>query len=357
MPQAATPNMGLVRPTENGDVGVWASLLDAMFAQIDQHDHSAGKGVKVPLASGATVTADIPWNSGGSFFAITGLKAIDFQPQTAASMSAYQGALFCNSADNELYWRTTAGTVVKLTSGTALNIPGVGGFGGDYATAGALADFTDSTDTYAFRQQIGAAVRQFARVQSADLDLFEYKAQPAAGVPTTRVRLKSPAALAASYDLTFPAALPAVRAITRVDTAGNLTFQTSQTIKIPLVVPFLSAAGVAQPLQTSAANGRQIQLVGLPIGCRITSVKARIRDSAVGPTTLGLSFFSSTDNVPSATIATSSLSAGTGAFQTLTTAASTTTVASGTEYWAIVFVQTGTATCDIYSLEVTYDTL
>src|SRR5207344_2934707 len=76
------------------------------------------------------------------------------------------------------------------------------------------------TDSYWFQQQVGSAVRQYARMRSADVDLYEFKANPAAGVPTNRVRLASPTALAASYALTFPAALPASTKPVQIDSAG-----------------------------------------------------------------------------------------------------------------------------------------
>lgn len=255
MPQPPSANMALVLPTEASDTGVWGSLINAALGLVDQHDHSPGKGPKIPLATAATITADVPWASGGSFFSITNLKAIDFQPQATGAVSAYAGALFVNSANNELTFRSTGGTNIQLTSGTTLNIPGVGGFGGDYSGVGALADFTDSSDTYAFRQQVGSAVRQYARVAHGDLDLFEYKAHPAAGVPTTRVRLKSPAALAASYDLTWPAALPGSQQLLQVSNTGAITASNT----VPGAASFGSTVGV-----TGAFTGGDVgSFVGL----------------------------------------------------------------------------------------------
>lgn len=215
--------MALIKPTELGDNGVWASLLDAMFDLIDQHDHSPGKGARVPMATGVSVGADVPWNSGGSYFAITNLKAIDFQPQPASGMTTYAGALFVDSATNELNWRTTGGANVRITDGTGLNISLAGVIGGDYASVGALVDYTDTTDTYALRQQLGGGVRQFARLQSGDVDLYEFKAHPTGGVPANRVRLKSPAGLVSSYDLTWLTALPGTTTPLQVSSAGLIS--------------------------------------------------------------------------------------------------------------------------------------
>src|SRR5712664_2456282 len=108
MPQAPTANMLLVLPTDKGDSNVWDSILDTAFGLIDAHDHTAGKGVRVPTAA-LKIDADKSWSDAGVFRAIKDLLAIDFQPSAASSMTGFAGALFCNSADNELYWRTTGG--------------------------------------------------------------------------------------------------------------------------------------------------------------------------------------------------------------------------------------------------------
>ena len=224
-----TPNMSLVLPTDHGSSDTWDVILDTVFGLVDAHDHSAGKGVQVPMG-GLKVDADLSFSFGGVSRAITNLRAIDFSAQRASDMTALAGALFLSDgsgglAVNELYYRTTGGANVKVTNGASLNVAGFsGGIGGDYSAAGALVDFIDATDTYRFRQQLGGGVQQYARMQSADLDLFEFKANPAAGVPANRVRLARPAALAANYTLTFPGALPSGQAAVQVSAGGVLTF-------------------------------------------------------------------------------------------------------------------------------------
>jgi hypothetical protein len=313
MPQSPTPNLGLIKPTESGDTGVWASLLDAMFDLLDQHDHSPGKGVLVPMATGVRVAADVPWSSGGSFFAITNLKAIDFQPQASVGMSTYAGALFVNSVNNELTYRTTGGALIQFTSGSGFNFAAIGGIGGDYSGVNALVDFTDATDTYALRQQLGSSVRQFARLQTGDVDFFEFKAQPAAGVPTNRVRLKSPAALAASYDVTWLTALPAGSRIVTIDNAGQLAV-VAAALPSSVASMRISAAGAisyqvildswhasaAQPngigsptydgVQWSLGSGTTISCpIKLPVGSSFTTWKIYLSKASSGAGTINVS--------------------------------------------------------------------
>lgn len=225
-----TPQMGLVLPDDHGSAGVWDTILDTVFGVVDNHDHTTGKGAPVPV-SALRVASDLSFGYGGTQRAITDLKAIDFSPQAASGMTALSGALFLNSADNELYWRNTSGVLVKFTAGAALNVAAfTGGIGGDYSAAGALVVFDDATDSYWFQQQVGSGVRQYARMRSADVDLYEFKANPTAGVPTNRVRLASPAALAASYALTMPAALPASNQPIASSSGGTLSFGQSMAL-------------------------------------------------------------------------------------------------------------------------------
>jgi hypothetical protein len=225
MSQPPTPNMGLVLPTDHGSNDVWDTIFDTSYQLIDAHDHTTGKGVKIPVAA-VNFNADVSWSSGGTSHAITDLVAIDFFAVATSAVTALSGALFLNSADSNLYWRTTSGSNVQLTAGAALNVAAfTGGIGGDYAGVGALELFDDATDSYWFQQQVGGGVRQYARMRNADVDLYEYKANPTAGVPTNRVRLASPASLAASYVLTMPAALPTTtgtKVAVRVMTDGTL---------------------------------------------------------------------------------------------------------------------------------------
>ena len=162
------PNMNLVLPDEGGSADIWDVILDTLFALVDAHDHTTGKGVKVPSAA-LKINADVSWSFAGTNYAITDAKAIDFTPVTAASMASYSSALFANSSDsNNLYYRNSSGTNVQITAGATLNVSIVGGIGGDYSSIGALLDYDDATDTYRFRQQTSASVRQFAKLLHAD---------------------------------------------------------------------------------------------------------------------------------------------------------------------------------------------
>ncbi len=215
--------MGLELPTEGASPDVWDLLLNTALGVtgVDGHDHTTGKGVRIPSAA-LNINADVSWASGGSNYAITDIAALDFAAVTAASVVALQGALFVNTVDSELYFRSVAGTNIKITDGTTLNVSIVGGIGGDYSAVSALFDYDDATDTYRARQEEDGGVRQFAKLSIADLIIREYDPAGDATVPVETVTIKSPDGLAASYALTLPAALPGSTSVVTLSATGQI---------------------------------------------------------------------------------------------------------------------------------------
>lgn len=311
--------MSLVLATDHGSTDLWGAILNTALGLVDAHDHTTGKGVQVPSAA-LKINADVSWSFGGTNFAIIDAKAVDFAPVTAASMASYSSALFSNSSDsNNLYYRNSAGTNVQITSGSTLNISIVGGIGGDYTAVGALLDYDDATDTYRFRQETATAVRQFAKISSANVQLFEYFAAGATPVPTTSVRLASPAALAASYTVTFPAAVPGTVALVQASTAGVLTFTNTTTQNITAadfrfttaqasmysgvmwVDPNathtrLLSAGGCQIGWTIAASPNVLTLpIVIPFACVITGYSVRVNKRTDNTNTIAARLFQTAD--------------------------------------------------------------
>lgn len=308
-------SMGLVKPTNHGSADVWDVILSTLFDLVEEHDHTTGKGVKIPSAA-LRVNADVPWSDSGSSYAITGAKAFDFTPSAPAGMASYAGALFLSDGTsgttaNELYWRTTGGTNVQLTSGASLNVTAfVGGIGGDYSSISALVDYDDASDTYRFRQQTSAGVRQFAKMSAADVRLFEYFAAGASPVPSNSVTLKSPAALAASYSVTWPAAVPGAAAFLQMSTAGVLSASntiaqsvtatdfrhtTAQTLLVHgsaaqvgngVGHARINSGGYSPGFTTAATTARIQYPVQIQAGCVITGYKVFANKSTSSATTL-----------------------------------------------------------------------
>lgn len=210
---ATWPNMGLIDPTR-GELGsgVWHDAIDANTGRIDEHDHTSGKGARVPTA-GININADLSF---GGLYAPINLHRLTFASITALSSS--NKSLFVSSADNELYWRTNSGTNVKLTDGTALNVAAfTGGFGGDYAVSG-NADYDAATVAYTFRESGGT----WARLASSSIRLYEHGTSEALYVGQL-----APAALASSYNITWPTAPPSATGVVLMSSTGELSTSTT----------------------------------------------------------------------------------------------------------------------------------
>lgn len=223
-----TANMSLQKPTLGGDSGTWDDQLNASLDLVDLHDHSSGKGVRIP-AGGLNITGDLTFNGTAALLAA---KAVGFTAQASYTTAR---SLFVRSSDNELMWRSHAGADIQITSGATLNLSLVGGITGDYAAASASFYYDDANETY---RALNAAPlpNDWARIAAGDVDLYEN----GSGI-TTRVRLSSPAGLAGSYALTFPAALPGSTSLLTVSSAGAIaatnTLSQSVAFNAGLTVP------------------------------------------------------------------------------------------------------------------------
>jgi hypothetical protein len=376
-----TPNMLLVMPTEGGSNDIWDTILNTLFGVVDTHDHTTGKGVKVPSAA-LKIDADVSWASGGSNYAITDIKAFDFIAATAASVAGYAGALFVNGDDvNNLYFRTVGGVNVKITDGATLNVSIVGGIGGDYSTVGALLDYDDATDTYRFRQETAAAVRQFAKVSMADLIIREYDPAGDASVPVETVTVKSPDALAASYELTLLTALPVGARAMQVDNTGAITASNTfvstitttefkHTSALGLQINAMSAidpnathtrllgAVGAQVGWTLGASTDKIAFpIDLPIGSQITLWTAYFNKTTGAAVTLTGRIYSTRTSVlgtETAESAGNSNNANNPGFILLQEAALAITMLAGREYYLVITPSAAGAGDVLYNAEIAY---
>jgi hypothetical protein len=230
----ATPSMGLTLPTIDGSPGTWDVILNQALTVIDGHTHQIGSGERITPAE-LSINADLTFAGN----AATNLKALAF---TAQASYATSKALWVNSANDDLYYRR-AGTDYRLTLNGALNVAIAGGIAGDYAAAAASLYYDDAAEAYRFLEA-APAPNDWSRVLCGDLDLYEH----ASGI-SNRVRLSSPAALAASYALTFPAAVPGAKSMVQVSSAGVLTFDNTGIAASTFSGLITASAGV-----TAAAN-------------------------------------------------------------------------------------------------------
>jgi len=200
------PNMSIVLPDVGGDVDAWGTKLNAALSLIDPHDHTSGKGVLITTAA-INIDGDLSFAGHGA----TVLGRAAFTAITAPTTGFR--TLFVNSADNELYWRTNAGTNVKLTSGASINVSLVGGIVGDYATVGAEVAYSDADDRYTFKQQ--GSPKPWAGLASGAVRIFDTGTTVANGI-----LIRSPSLLVAPYEIQLPSTLPAAENILVINQFG-----------------------------------------------------------------------------------------------------------------------------------------
>jgi hypothetical protein len=218
--------------------GAWGDTIDADLALLDAHDHSAGKGLRI-TPSGLNINADLPFSS---LWAPTQLHRIQFSAIAGAALAAGQRtSLFVSDGTggltaNELYWHNNAGNKVQITAGNTLNFAAfVGGIGGDYTSVGATLNYTDSQKAYEFKEGTIDS-HGWARLRSGDLRLLPFNT-----TGSVFVGMAAPGAIAGSYTVTWPLALPGSTALQQIDNTGQAIFSNT----VPNAVTFSSAVIVS----------------------------------------------------------------------------------------------------------------
>ncbi len=139
----ATTYMSLDLPTPSVTIGPdWSTQLNTALTTVDSHDHSSGKGQKIPT-TGLNINADLTLNDNG----LTSVKGVTLKNNTsdhATNITAY-------AKNGDFYFKDSAGNAVRITSGGALDLSGTGGITGDYTTTSAVAFYTDSVLSYFFQ--------------------------------------------------------------------------------------------------------------------------------------------------------------------------------------------------------------
>jgi hypothetical protein len=204
-----TANMGLSLPSPGVDEGPgWAEQLNDSLSLVDLHNHTAGKGTKIPVA-GLDLQADLTINSNSH----TDVKSVKFTSQSS-SLTTTNAVYVVNG---ELYFSDSGGTNVQITSGGSLNLASTGTIGGDYAQVGvnATVTYSDTTKTYSFLQAAGST----AKMYSAKISL----ADSAGG--SNAVGIIPPVGLASGYDLTLPTAAPGADQVLAFASGGQASFR------------------------------------------------------------------------------------------------------------------------------------
>jgi hypothetical protein len=110
----ATTYMNLTLTTVSVTAGpTYGTQIGTAITTIDSHDHTSGKGTRVPTA-GITVDATLAMNGVG----LSTAKSVAFTAQAVALTDTYR---IWAKTDGNLWYTNSSGTPVQITSGGTLN--------------------------------------------------------------------------------------------------------------------------------------------------------------------------------------------------------------------------------------------
>lgn len=113
---SVTPNMNLSLPVPTVTLGpAWAAQLNTALNLVDDHDHTTGKGRRVPTA-GLLINADLSIGSNN----LNLVKSVRMTDQVATLVGA-EDIRSVYVVNGDLYYNNSTGTAVQITSGSAVN--------------------------------------------------------------------------------------------------------------------------------------------------------------------------------------------------------------------------------------------
>lgn len=239
----STTFMNLILPTVSSTIGPdWANNLNAAITLVDAHDHTTGKGTKVPV-SGININSNLPFNN----YSATNVGSATFSNLSALTLTL--NTIYVK--DGDLYFNDVNGSNVRLTASGAINTGSIGGIGGDYVSASATLYYTDATLKYTFED--GAAAN--ANITVAAITATDVTASGTATIA---------GALTASGATTLAGATTISGAAT-VSGAANFTGNTTGRGILPVgsVIPLMSnLTGATAVTATTVADANGFVVCG-----------------------------------------------------------------------------------------------
>lgn len=266
----STANMGLTLPIVSQTLGpTWASQINGDLSLIDEHNHTAGSGVAVPVA-GLNINADLSFLTASGNFSITDLVSATFYNQAAL---ASERALYTIS-DN-LYYNTTGGTPVQITNGTNVN-----------AGAGSITGMTGTTASVAFNSGTGFFKFEQSTNLPATIDAGTVLVRPQTVGATSGISITAQAGTS-SYNLTLPSGLPPGQVLMSLAPNGDIIKLAIDGSTLVLATGTLMRVGVIGSANIGAGQVGTTQIANLSV----TSEKLAnaITSSAGGASTYTIS--------------------------------------------------------------------
>jgi hypothetical protein len=202
----ASPNLGLTIPQPDVTDGPeWAQQVADDLSLIDEHDHTASHGVRIPTA-GLNINADLTMGE----FNLVEIRTLRLVDQVSTPSEGTDLSIVY-SKNGELAYRDASGNEVVITdngsvAGAVGNITGL--------VAPASASYSSGTKTITFSQDTAKP----AKLNISDIALYEFN-----NATANPITIKSPASLASPYSLTLLGTLPAASGLMTISPTGVLT--------------------------------------------------------------------------------------------------------------------------------------
>ncbi len=285
----STTYMNLTLPVVGTTLGpLYATQLNAALTTVDAHNHSVGSGQQI-TPSGISITADLSFGSNNA----TLLRSTRYVNQSGNLVTATDvGCIFVKGY--ELYYNDNSGNHVQITSGGA-----VAGTPGSIGSLTSPASVNYSAPTFVFQSD---------SLIPGNLDAGSVIIREVL-VSAKGITLSSPAALAADYTLTLPAALPASTKILSLSSAGVVAAAyavDNSSIEISSNTIQVKAAGITNAMLAGSIDGATKIAAGsitsVELGSNaVTTAKilaANVTDAKMAPNTLTGASIVSSINLP-----------------------------------------------------------
>jgi hypothetical protein len=273
MANTISPNMGLIVPGVGTEPGpTWATDLNADLGILDEHNHTLGQGVPIPVA-GLNINANLPMNDNS----LVEVATINFTPFVASlpGTPPNLGAIYV--AGNELYYNDEAGNVIQITKTGSVN-----------AGAGSITGLPSGTASATYQAGSQTFVWQSATSTPANMDGGSFIFRNI--LPNSNgVTVEAPASLAFNYDIVLPLPPLVSTSFVTMDTSGNMG--TTSTISGTEIAPATITGSNIAPDTVTLANQVAPNIVQSPgnsgLFSSTSTVEAFVTNMSVTITTSG----------------------------------------------------------------------
>ena len=230
-----TPNMNLPNPVPTVAPGpAWAQYISSCFDDIDQHDHSVGKGVRI-TPNGMNISSDLSFNDNNAIV----LRSVRFLSQSGTLSDPTDiGCLYETGVD--LWYNDGAGNQIRITQGGTVT-----------GATGTITGLPSGTASASF--VAGTFVFQSATSVGANIDGASFILRNNT-VNSKGLTLSPPNAMPSDYTITLPF-LPAVKGIVTLDSSGTENVEPAVS-PVPAVITTDTSGNLGtQPLQWDVTVG------------------------------------------------------------------------------------------------------